>query len=104
MGDALRDAMGMPQGTETDVERGLKPLFAALADRLRHARGKHQWPQGNGQAAKLFAHGVLQDELDECLVAIVQGEGRAREKDEALDVMAVAARYWLGDHLPGGDK
>lgn len=44
MGDALRDAKEMPQGAEMDVERELKPLFAALKDRLRHARAKHDWP------------------------------------------------------------
>lgn len=107
MGDALRDAMEMPQGTgtEMDVEQELKPLFAALADRLRHARGKHDWPTTDTYyRAKFYALDALRIELNELEEAAVNGEGRAREMDEALDCMAVAARYWLGDHLPEGDK
>lgn len=91
MGDALRDAM--------DVEQELKPLFDALADRIRHARGKHPFFARDGE----HALAVLRDEVDELEMAI-RSEGRAREKDEALDVGAVAARFWLGDHLPEGDK
>lgn len=107
MGDALRDAMEMPQGTgtEMDVEQELKPLFAALADRMRHARAKHDWPTTDTDyRAKFYALDALRIELNELEEAAVNGEGRAREKDEALDVMAVAARFWLGDHLPEGEK
>lgn len=107
MEDALRDAMEMPQGTETemDVEQELKPLFDALADRLRHARGKHDWKIfKNARPAKLYALDALHDEWQELVEAVADGQGRAREKDEALDVIVVAARYWLGDHLPEGDK
>lgn len=106
MGDALRDAMEMPRGAEMNVERELKLLFAALADRLRHARKEHDWPTTTGtyDGAKFYALDAMQSEWEELELAIVREEGRAREKDEALDVMAVAARYWLGDHLPEGDK
>lgn len=100
MGDALRDAMEMPQGTGVDVERELKPLFAALAHRLRHARGKHDWPTTATDAkAKYHALDALREEVQELEEAIGYKQGRAREMDEALDCMAVAARYWLGDHL-----
>ncbi|HJA77498.1 MAG TPA: hypothetical protein H9774_11710 [Candidatus Desulfovibrio gallistercoris] len=104
MGDALRDAMEMPQGTgtEMDVEQELKPLVAALADRLRHARGKHDWPQV--QHARYYALTVLGDEVGELRQAITHEEGRDREMDEALDCIAVLARFWLGDHLPEGEK
>ena len=105
MGDALRGAMEMPQGTGADVERELKPLFAALADRLRHARGKHDWPTTDTDyRAKFYALDALRIELNELEEAAVNGEGRAREKNDALDVMAVAVRFWLGDHLPGSEK
>ena len=105
MGDALRGAMEMPQGAEMDVEQELKPLFAALADRLRHARSKHDWPTTDTDyRAKFYALDALRIELNELEEAAVNGQGRAREKDEALDVIVVAARYWLGDHLPGGEK
>lgn len=99
MGDALRDAMEMPQGAEMNVEQELKPLFAALADRLRYARAKHPFFARDGE----HALAVLREEVDE-LERAIRSEGPAREKDEALDVMAVAARFWLGDHLPGGEK
>lgn len=116
MGDALRDAIitqyteevfsrrdprktEMPRGAEMNVERELKPLFAALKDRLRYARGKHPFFARDGE----HALAVLRDEVDELEMAI-RSEGRTREKDEALDVMTVAARYWLGDHLPEGEK
>lgn len=102
MGDALRDAMEMPQGTgtEMDVEQELKPLFAALADRLRHARGKHDWPTSDtDDRAQFYALDALGGEFKELVAAVTDHEGRAREKDEALDCMAVLARYWLGDHL-----
>lgn len=103
-----RDAMEMPQGTGTEmgVEQELKPLFAALADRLRHARSKHDWPTTvTDLRAKTSALYAIYGEWEELEQAIIRKEGRAREKDEALDVMAVAARYWLGDHLPqGGEK
>lgn len=36
--------------------------------------------------------------------AVTDGQGRAREKDEAMDVIVVALRILLGDHLPEGDK
>lgn len=97
MGDALREAMEMLQGM--DVERELKPLFAALIDRLRHARAKHPFFARDGE----HALAVLRDEVDE-LKRAIQGEGRVREKDEALDCIAVLARFWLGDHLPEGKK
>ena len=87
------------------MDKELIPLFAALADRLCHARGKHQWPTtATDLRAKTSALYAIYGEWEELEQAIIRKEGRAREKDEALDVMAVAARYWLGDHLPGGDK
>lgn len=105
MGDALRDAMEMPQGTGTEREQELKPLFAALADRMRHARAKHDWPTTDTDyRAKFYALDALAGEFKELVAAVSDHEGRAREKDEALDVMAVAVRFWLGDHLPEGEK
>lgn len=101
MGDALRDAMEMPQGAEMNVEQELKPLFAALADRLRYARRMHDWPTTDTDPkAHFYALGALYGEAAELVEAVTEGQGRAREKDEALDVMAVAARFWLGDYLP----
>lgn len=103
MGDALRDAMEMPQGM--DVEQELKPLVSALADRLRYARRKHDWPTTDTDyRAQFYALDALRIELNELEEAAVNGEGRAREKDEALDVIVVAVRFWLGDHLPEGDR
>lgn len=105
MGDALRDAMEMPRGTEMDEARGLGQLFAELTIRLRHARANHDWPTIDTEAkAKFYALDAMQSEWEELEQAIVRKEGRAREMDEALDVMAVAARFWLGDHLPEGGK
>ena len=107
MGDALRDAMEMPQGTgtEMDVEQELKPLVSALADRLRYARRKHDWPTTDTDyRAHFYALGALYGEAAELMEAVTDGQGRAREKDEALDVIVTAARVWLGDHLPEGEK
>ena len=102
MGDALRDAMEMPQGTGTEmgVEQELKPFFAALPDRLLHARTKHDWPTTDMDAKAIFyALGALHGEVAELEGAVANQEGRARVMDEALDVIVVALRIWLGDHL-----
>ena len=125
MGEALRDAVEMPygmemdfcrpagrvgaeeipQGTEMDVEQELKPLFAALADRMLHARAEHDWPTTATDAkAKMYALAAILGEWQELVEAVTDGQGRAREKDEALDVIVTAARVWLGDHLPEGEK
>lgn len=105
MGDALRDAMEMPQGTEMDVEQELKPLFPAIADRLLHARAKHDWPTTDKDYwAQFYALDALGGEFKELVAAVTDHEGRAREKDEALDVIVVAVRILLGDHLPEGEK
>lgn len=95
MGNVSRDAAGMPRETY-EVER--QKLCAALAGRLRHAGGKHPFFAGDGAQALA----VIQDKVDE-LKKAVQGEGR-RKPDEALDVMAVAARVRLGEHLSGGRR
>lgn len=103
MGDALREAMEMPQGT--DVERELKPLFAALVDRLQYARAKHDWPTTDkDDRAKFYALDALGGEFQELVASVASREGRAREKDEALDVIVVALRIFLGDYLPEGEK
>lgn len=105
MGDALRDAMEIPQGAEMNVEQELKPLVAAIADRLKHARAKHEWPTTDTDSrAKFYALGALYGEAAELMEAVTDGQGRAREKDEAMDVIVVALRILLGDHLPGGEK
>lgn len=102
MGDALRDAVEQRR-QETDAQ--FQALCAALAGRLRHARKEHDWPTIDTEAkAKFYALDAMQSEWEELEQAIVRKEGRAREMDEALDVMAVAARFWLGDHLPEGGK
>ena len=102
MGDALREAVeGGIYAHDTELQR----LFVALAYRLRHARAKHDWTTTDTDyRAQFYALDVLNIELHELEEAVVNGEGRSREKDEALDVIAVAARYWLGDHLPEGEK
>lgn len=97
MGDELKDAM--------EMEQELKPLFAALADRLRHARAKHDWPTTDTDSrAKISALYAIYGEWEELDQAIIRREGRAREKREALDVIVTAARVWLGDYLPEGEK
>ena len=102
MGDALRDAVEQRR-QETDAQ--FQALCAALADRLRHARGKHEWPTiDTDPKAHFYALGALYGEAAELMEAVTDGQGRAREKDEALDVIVVAVRFWLGDHLPGGEK
>lgn len=96
MGDALRDA---------DVKQELKMLFDALADRLPHARAKHDWPTTDTDYwAQFYALDALAGEFKELVAAVSDHEGRAREKDEALDCIAVLVRFWLGDHLPEGEK
>lgn len=78
-----------------DILRGIK-LVNAIAERLRHARSKHAWPaEADG---KFQALGVIHAEYRELEQAIEHDEGREREKDEALDVIATAARFWMGEH------
>ena len=72
-------------------------LVNAIAERLRHARRKHAWPdEADG---KYQALGVIHAEYKELEQAVEHGEGREREKDESLDVIATAARFWLGEHV-----
>lgn len=102
MGDALREAV---EGGFDACDAELEKLFAALADRLQYARAKHDWPTTDkDDKAKFYALGALYGEAAELVEAVTDGQGRAREKDEALDCIAVLVRFWLGDHLPEGEK
>ena len=69
----------------------------------RYAFTALEWDE---ETLDAFIHALdaLREEVQELEEAIGYKQGRAREMDEALDCMAVAARYWLGDHLPGGEK
>ena len=79
-----------------DILRGIKHVNA-IAERLRHARRKHAWPaEADG---KYQALGVIHAEYRELEQAVEHGEGREREKDESLDVITTAARFWLGEHV-----
>ena len=78
-----------------DIEKGLE-LVKAVAQRLAHARSKHKWPDESD--GKFQALGVIHAEYRELEQAVEHGEGREREKDEALDVITTAARFWLGEH------
>lgn len=79
-----------------DIIGGFR-LVNAIAERLRHARRSHAWPdEANG---KYQALGVIHAEYRELEQAVEHGEGREREKDEALDVITTAARFWLGEHV-----
>ena len=71
-------------------------LVNAIAERLRHARRKHAWPEEAD--GKYQALGVIHAEYKELEQAVEHGEGRAREEDEALDVITTAARFWIGEH------
>ena len=65
----------------------------AIAERLRHARRKHEvFAEGAPHAL-----GVIHAEYRELEQAVEHGEGTEREKDEALDVIATAARFYLGE-------
>ena len=79
-----------------DILCGIE-LVNAIAERLRHARRKHAWPEEAD--GKFQALGVIHAEYRELEQAVEHGEGRAREKDEALDVIATAARFWMGEHV-----
>ena len=76
-----------------DILHGIK-LVNAIAERLRHARRKH----GVFAEGAPHALGVIHAEYRELEQAVEHGEGRERERDEALDVIATAARFWLGEH------
>lgn len=71
-------------------------LVNAIAERLKHARRKHAWPADAD--GKFQALGVIHAEYLELEQAVEHGEGREREKDEALDVITTAARFWMGEH------
>lgn len=78
-----------------DVTKG-EMLVKNIAARLAHARSKHAWPdEADG---KYRAVNVIYAEYTELERAIWDKEGREREQDEALDVIATAARFWLGEH------
>ena len=79
-----------------DILCGIE-IVNAIAERLRHARRKHAWPaEADG---KYQALGVIHAEYRELEQAVEHGEGREREKDESLDVITTAARFWLGEHV-----
>lgn len=78
-----------------NMEKGLE-LVKAFAQRLAHARHKHAWPEEAD--GKFQALGVIHAEYLELEQVVEHGEGREREKDEALDVIATAARFWMGEH------
>lgn len=76
-----------------DVWKG-EMLVKNIASRLYHARRKH----GVFAEGAPHALGVIHAEYLELEQAVEHGEGREREKDEALDVIATAARFWMGEH------
>lgn len=78
-----------------DVTKG-EMLVKNIASRLYHARRSHAWPEEAD--GKFQALGVIHAEYLELEQAVEHGEGREREKDEALDVIATAARFWMGEH------
>lgn len=78
-----------------DVWKG-EMLVKNIASRLYHARSSHAWPEEAD--GKFQALGVIHAEYRELEQAVEHGEGREREKDEALDVIATAARFWMGEH------
>lgn len=76
-----------------DFRRG-RNLLEALAGRMQHARKKHsRFAEGKFQAL-----GVIHAEYRELEHAVTSGEGKERERDEALDVVATCLRFWLGEH------
>ena len=77
-----------------DIIGGFR-LVNAISERLRHARRKHEvFAEGAPHAL-----GVIHAEYRELEQAVEHGEGREREQDESLDVIATAARFWLGEHV-----
>lgn len=80
-----------------DKDKGTDALVR-IAYRLWQARHKHSWPQDTLGADDAYA--ALVDETVEMGDAIRKQEGRQREQDEALDVIAVAVRFMNGEHMP----
>lgn len=73
-----------------DTRRG-KAVLTAIAQRLRHARTIHEWPE---DCHNLAAAGeVVLSEVNELLHAI-SFETPARASEEALDVIATAVRLY----------
>lgn len=76
-----------------DFRRG-RELLDAVAERMDHARKKHPvFAEGRFQAL-----GVIHAEYREMEHAVTRDEGKGRERDEALDVVATCLRFWLGEH------
>lgn len=69
-------------------------LARRISDRLWHARKKH--PEGVNLTA-------LVSEVGEVATAMLR-ETPERMKDELLDVIVVAIRFWLGEVAGGGAK
>ena len=64
-------------------------ILVEIAQRLRHAREKHDW---HGSTHIDAANAVLGEAM-ELGKAVLDGEGRTREHDEALDTAVVAIKY-----------
>ena len=76
-----------------DFRRG-RNLLEALAGRMQHARKKHpRFAEGKFQAL-----GVIHAEYRELEHAVTSGEGKDRERDEALDTATTALRFFIGEH------
>ena len=71
-----------------------KELIEALALHMQHARKKHpRFAEG-----KFHALGVIHAEYRELEHAVTRGEGKDRERDEALDTATTALRFFIGEH------
>ena len=70
-----------------DAGRGER-LLTDIANRLAHARGKHEW-RGRREEHGLYA---VMEESRELKQAVICGEGPQRVYDESLDVIATAIR------------
>lgn len=73
-----------------DHENG-KKLIISLAERLIHARNKHEWGKTSSTSTIRGAISALNCEIGE-LAYSFDAERQQRQQDEALDVLAVATR------------
>lgn len=72
-----------------DLQKGAE-IIAEIADRLKHARGKHPWPRDAKNIPS--AAKVVRDEAIELFQAAIY-ETPDRAHDEAKDVAATSIRF-----------
>lgn len=81
-----------------DIGKG-RAVFMAIAKRLYEAREKHPVYAVDTQDSV----SVIGSEFGELVNAVANNEGRARELDEALDVIATTVRFinaeWSREHV-----